>query len=213
MKNTNRESFERASADLFPLLAALRAGSGEADEEFVQHLRHYFTLVVQHEIGTRLQAKIGESDVVQQSCVKVLAKVQQFRGTTEAELRGWLKQLLRNEIKQVRRNFNLQKRDLRREVAFDGDSSHVAGAPPPADPARTPRAEAMAAERENAVRFALARLPQEYQRVIKLRSWQQLTFPQIAEQMGKSVNAAEKLWYRAIQKLRHELGDDDGQSR
>ena len=52
---------------------------------------------------------------------------------------------------------------------------------------------------------ALARLPEDYQTVIVLRHMEGLTFPQVAERMGRSVDSVEKLWLRGLTKLRKEF--------
>ncbi len=83
----------------------------------------------------------------------------------------------------------------------------------PADANLTPHSSALANERAEILRGALARLPDEYQQVIKLRSSHGLTFPQIAEELGKSINATEKIWYRAVQRLRIELKNYHDESR
>jgi DNA-directed RNA polymerase specialized sigma24 family protein len=42
--------------------------------------------------------------------------------------------------------------------------------------------------------------------VIILHHLEDLTFPEVARRMERSVGAAEKLWMRALAKLRHMLG-------
>ena len=52
---------------------------------------------------------------------------------------------------------------------------------------------------------AIGQLPDDYQTVIVLRHMEGLTFPQVAERMGKSVDSVEKLWMRALGQLRKQL--------
>ncbi len=89
---------------LLPLLAAARHGSGDEHDQLLQKLRSYFHVMSQHEFSPQLQRKVGNSDVVQQSCIKVIEGIGQFRGTSEGELRNWLKRILSNEINQVGRD-------------------------------------------------------------------------------------------------------------
>lgn len=164
--------------------------------------------MARYELSPELQHKIGHSDVVQQSCVRVIEGVEQFRGTSEGELRNWLKRILINEVKQAGRDLRAQKRDIRREVPFAGDSRMDLPPLQPADSQATPGTDALKRERIAAIRAAMLRLPEDYQQVIQMRNWQQLTFPEIAKRMQRSINATEKLWYRAVQRLRVELGDE-----
>ena len=57
-----------------------------------------------------------------------------------------------------------------------------------------------AARREQAVLLAeaLARLPEDYREVIILRHLEGLTFPEVAERMGRTVDSVKKLWARGL---------------
>lgn len=61
--------------------------------------------------------------------------------------------------------------------------------------------------REDAARVlqVLDRVPADYQTVLRLRYWDGLTFPQIAERIGRTDEAARKLWFRALARLNAEL--------
>ena len=65
-----------------------------------------------------------------------------------------------------------------------------------------------AARREQAVLLAeaLGKLPDDYREVIILRHLESLTFPQVAQRMGRSLDSVEKLWLRALARLRQLLG-------
>jgi RNA polymerase sigma-70 factor (ECF subfamily) len=49
---------------------------------------------------------------------------------------------------------------------------------------------------------ALARLPDEYREVVVLRHLEELSFPEVAERMKRSVDSVQKLWVRALARLR-----------
>ena len=55
---------------------------------------------------------------------------------------------------------------------------------------------------------ALARLPSAYREVLVLRELEGLSFPEVARQMGRSVDSVKKLWARALAQLRGALGDE-----
>ena len=56
---------------------------------------------------------------------------------------------------------------------------------------------------------ALAELPEAYHEVIVLRHLEGLTFPQVAERMGRTVDSVEKLWLRAVTRLRQKMGEGE----
>jgi RNA polymerase sigma-70 factor (ECF subfamily) len=57
---------------------------------------------------------------------------------------------------------------------------------------------------EESVRLAsaLQQLPEHYREVVMLRNLQGLSFIETAQRMGRSVDSVEKLWARALVKLR-----------
>jgi RNA polymerase sigma factor (sigma-70 family) len=60
-------------------------------------------------------------------------------------------------------------------------------------------------EREEAVRRALAQLPEDYRQVLLLRYQEGASFEVISLQMGKSPQAAQELFVRALEQMHLEL--------
>ena len=65
----------------------------------------------------------------------------------------------------------------------------------------TPSSDVAMEEELDRLRAALQDLPAEQIKVIQLRNWEQLSFPQIAEQMDRTPDAVRMLWNRAVKKL------------
>jgi RNA polymerase sigma-70 factor (ECF subfamily) len=65
-----------------------------------------------------------------------------------------------------------------------------------------------AARRELAVLVsdALAELPAGYREVLILHHLEDLSFPEVARQMGRTVDSVKNVWVRALTKLRRSLG-------
>jgi RNA polymerase sigma-70 factor (ECF subfamily) len=122
---------------------------------------------------------------------------------------GWLRQILATNIaNEVRRYYGTQRRDVRleRELAVELDqSSRVLDRGLMASQSSPSQ---QAARREQAVLLAdaLSRLPNDYREVIILRHLEELTFPEVARRMERSVDSVEKLWARALVRLRRALG-------
>ena len=64
-----------------------------------------------------------------------------------------------------------------------------------------------AIRREQAVLLAdaLAKLPEHYRDVLVFRHLEGLSFPEIAQRMGRSLDSVEKLWVRGLNRLRQVL--------
>ena len=55
---------------------------------------------------------------------------------------------------------------------------------------------------------ALHQLPPDYRQVLILRNLRELTFPEVARKMNRSVGAVQQLWMRALTQLREQLGQE-----
>jgi RNA polymerase sigma-70 factor (ECF subfamily) len=186
-------------------LPAAHAGSSEALGQALEACRGYLLLIAQRHLDADLQAKGGASDLVQETFLEAQRDFGQFRGTSEGELLAWLRRLLLNNLGHFTRRYGgTGKRAVGREVAPASDDSSAA--PGPALPAETPSpsGQAMAREQAEALRRALTRLPDDYRRVITLRYDDGQSFEEIGRLMGRSPDAARKLWARAMERLRQE---------
>jgi RNA polymerase sigma-70 factor (ECF subfamily) len=197
-----------APAEVSTLLARARVGEADALGRLLEGYRNYLTVLARVQIGRRLQCKAEAADLVQETFLEAHRAFDRFRGVSEAELAQWLRQILATRIAMlVRHYFGTQRRnaDLERALADEVDeSSRVLGR---AFIASGTSPSQGAARREQAVLLAdaLARLPDDYHRVICLRHLEGMTFPEVARQMGRSVDAVEKLWARALVQLRRLL--------
>jgi RNA polymerase sigma-70 factor (ECF subfamily) len=185
-------------------ISAARAGSSEALGQALQACRKYLLLVACKEFDEELRGKGGASDLVQETFLKAHRHFDRFHGETEGELLAWLRQLLLNNLISFRRLFVAGKRRVVREVRLDGaDSSSPvrelrATAPSPSE-------QALGRERDQSLQRALERLPADYRHVLTLRHMDGYSFEEIGRSIGRSANAARKLWARSVERLQHEL--------
>jgi RNA polymerase sigma-70 factor (ECF subfamily) len=191
-------------------LRLARAGSGPALGPLLELYRNYLSLLARLQIGRRLQGKVDASDLVQETFLRAHRDFAQFRGNTEEELLSWLRQILSARLSDLIRHYlGAKRRDVRLErelgIELDNSSRVLDGGfvAPHSSPSQ------QAARREQAVLLAdaLGRLPEDYREVIILRQMEGLSFPEVAGRMGKTVKSVEKLWMRALARLRRVLGD------
>jgi RNA polymerase sigma-70 factor (ECF subfamily) len=188
------------------LLQKARKDDQAAFGLLLESCRNYLTLLARVQIGRRLQGKVDASDVVQDAFLAAHRDFAQFAGTTEKEFAGWLRQILACRLSDlVRRYYEAQRRDVRleRQLADDVDRSSRCLELM----ARESSPSQHVSRREQAVLLAdaLKRLPEEYGEVIILRHFEGLRFPEIAQRMQRSVDSVEKLWVRALARLRRSL--------
>ena len=190
-------------------IAAGRGGSVDARGRLFKQCRDYLLLVAERELDPRLRGKLGASDLVQQTFLDAERGFAQFRGETQQELHAWLRRILENcARREVRRYRRAAKRDVCSECSFlvfgdNGSGSEITGE------AETPSRQIASAEEIEALMAALARLPEHYQQVIQLRNTLRKSFDEIGLSMGRSAEAARKLWMRAVEQLRVALDKND----
>lgn len=204
--------WERSDGSLL-LAAEARRGDRDAANELLRACRGYLYLIASRELAPAVQARVSPSDVVQDACTRIYQCLEQFRGDTDDELKGWMAQIVRNRCREVERELLASgKRDLARETTLNANGS-AAG---PADwleaQVDSPSTQALANELDERIERVLGELPAEYREIIRLRQWQRWEFGEIAQALNRSEAATRKLWFRAVQqfseRLREKLGDE-----
>jgi RNA polymerase sigma-70 factor (ECF subfamily) len=187
-------------------LNAARTGSREALGAALEACRGYLLAIAQRELDTDLHAKGGASDLVQQTLVEAIRDFERFPGQTENDLLQWLRRLMLNNLADFTRHYRAtDKRQVGREVVVGGgdSSSDRGGGLAAALP--SPSGEAMAREQAEAIQRVLARLPEDYRRVILWRYQEQRSFDDIGRLLNLTPNAARKLLLRAVERVREEI--------
>ncbi|MCA9260721.1 MAG: sigma-70 family RNA polymerase sigma factor [Planctomycetales bacterium] len=178
------------------------------DSDALERFRKYLRLLAGSQLDSRWAGQIDASDVVQQTMLNALANAEQFRGKTECDLLGWLRQILANHLTDLIRRHRRAKRDVARCQSLDESIFEAFR-----------RVEALALScstpSQNAVRNEqLLRLPEaletltETQReAIVLHHLHGLKLVETARLMGKSETAVCGLLHRGMKRLHEILGD------
>ena len=189
------------------LIRKARTGSRDALGQLLESCRAYLLLVANEEVRAPLQAKFAPSDLVQDTFLEAQRDFGEFRGCSRSELAGWLRSiLLHNVANQNRKFLGTEKRQVQRETSFDTGQRETSHGRQFTCDQQSPRGLAAAHEEAKKLEAALVRLPETYQTVIRLRHEENRSFVEIGQLLGRSAEATRKLWFRAIERLRVELG-------
>jgi RNA polymerase sigma-70 factor (ECF subfamily) len=197
------------TADPEQLLQEARAGDAATLGRLLELYRRYLALLARVQIGQRLQGKVDASDLVQETFLEAHRNFTRFQGASEAQLVRWLRQILAAKLADLlRRYLGTRGRDvlLEREIEDAFDRSSVVLDRGLVAPQPSPSQQAVRREQAVLLADALGELPDDYREVIVLRNLEGLTFPQVARRMGRSQDSVEKLWMRALMRLRQLLG-------
>jgi RNA polymerase sigma-70 factor (ECF subfamily) len=192
------------------MIQEVKAGGDKALGPLLELYRTYLRLLARLEVGRRLQGKMDASDLVQETFLEAHRNFALFRGTDEPQLVHWLRQIMAAKVANLVRHYlGVQKRDVRLEQELQAgldNSSRMLGQDLAAA-LSSPSRRAMRREQAVLLANALERLPPDYREVIILRHLEELTFPQVAERMGRSLNSVQKLWLRGLARLREVFGE------
>jgi RNA polymerase sigma-70 factor, ECF subfamily len=183
--------------------------AGEACEVPLERCREYLRLLARLQLDPRLHGKLDASDVVQQTLLSAHKNREQFRGRTEAEFFGWLRQILANHLAGAVRRFGAGLRDVKRERSLDASLEESAARLEiwlAADHS-SPSQRAMRHEMHLRLAEALGRLPEDQRQAIELHHLKGRTVAETSEAMGKTKMAVVGLLFRGLKKLRQHLSE------
>jgi RNA polymerase sigma-70 factor (ECF subfamily) len=190
------------------LLLQARQGEEEALGTLLAKYHNYLELLARLEIGRRLQNKVDTADLVQETFLEAHRNFKLFRGSGEQEFVAWLRSILAAKVSNLVRHYiGTQGRDVRREQGLEinlDQSSRMIDRGLMAL-GSSPSQKVMRSETGVLLAEALAQLPEDYRDVVMLRHLEELSFPEVAERMGKTVDSVQKLWVRALLKLREKM--------
>lgn len=190
------------------LIAEARAGEAGALGALLEQYEPYLTLMARLQVGRRLQGKVDESDLVQETYLEAHRDFHRFRGQSEGEFLAWLRQILAHNLANaIRRYCGTQARDLHleRELHREFDESWKMLDAGLVAKQSSPSHQASRRERAVMLANALDRLPDDYREAIVLRHLEGLSFPQVAERMCRTEDSVKKLWARALGRLKRAL--------
>jgi len=199
-----------AEPDPERLLHQARAGDGPALGRLLEQYRAYLAVLARVQIGRRLCGKVDPSDVVQEAFLGAYRDFPQFRGATEKEFLGWLRQVLASLLANLVRHYQgTQRRDVRleRRLTVELDQSSQALDRGLIAPGSSPSQQAARHEQSVLLAEALGHLPAEWRDLLVLRHLEGLTFPEVARRLGRTVDSVKKQWPRALAGLRLLLGE------
>lgn len=193
------------------LISQARLGDDLALGQLMESFRPYLELLSRLEIGRRLQNKVDTADLIQDTFLDAHRGFKAFRGTSEPEFTSWLRTILAGKIAlMLRRYLGTQGRDIHREqpLALNLDETSQCLDRALLADISSPSQQVVKREQNVVLARAIAALSPDYRDVILLRQLEELSFTEVAERMGRSVDSVQKLWVRALAKLKLLMGEE-----
>jgi RNA polymerase sigma-70 factor, ECF subfamily len=183
--------------------------TGDDVDRGLERFRSYLLLQARVRLDPMVRAKVGASDVVQQTLFEAHRDLAQFRGRTVGEKAAWLRQILARNLANIVRDLRRDKRDVAREQGLQADLDESASQLEAWLAAEQSSPSQQVERQERAVRLAeaLATLPANQREAVVLRHWHGCSLVEIGERLGCTTAAVTGLLHRGFRKLRQQLHD------
>ena len=172
------------------------------DQQLDRH-RAYLEMLANMNFDRRLQGRLGASDIVQETLQEAHQQRENFRGDNTAQLAGWLRQMLRNNMIDAARRHLRGKRavNMERSIAVMNRSSLRMDAVLAGD--QTSPSECLVRhERLLSMAAALDRLPPDQAEAVRLKHLEGYSLKEVGETMQRSTPAVAGLLHRGLKNLR-----------
>lgn len=172
---------------------------GEPRDAFFERLRPALMRIAQDLMDRELQAKIGTSDLVQETMLEVVRDIDQVRDKNPKNMERWYREVLINNIRDLKRFFRgSRKRTVDVELPLLKDL---------ADPrsGRLPEVPLLREEQMNHMQEAISRLPSPHQQMLKWRYMDRFSYRKIATLVSRKEDAVRMMVNRSLDRLKREM--------
>ncbi len=201
-QNTETEELVRLACD----------GDKSAERRLMGRHRGRLRKMVAVHLDPRLVARVDPSDVVQETLMIAYRKLPGYLQQQPIPFYPWLRQIAWNRLVDLhRRHIKASKRSVTREEDWEmALSEHSTNQLADRLMARglSPSHGAMREELRCRIQVALARLPTLYREVLVMRQLEQLSITEIAAALGIAEGTVKSRHFRALEKIRVLLGDE-----
>jgi len=178
------------------LVKRLQSGDADAFTELVDVLQDPVASFVRRNLGRHLSGRVDPEDIIQTAFAKALQLIPNLEWRGEKEFVAWIRAIARNEILRVVARHRTEHSFYLSERRESPQSEAVT-------PSRVMRRH----ERLERLQRALDDLPSDYRQVVWLARVDGWRIREIAEYLGRSETATQKLLLRGLDRLRDQFGD------
>ncbi len=196
------------SPEIVALLDRARAGEKSAFDQLFALCEGQLRRFVDLRLDPKLRPRVDASDVVQEAHLEALRRLDDFLENPALPFKLWLRQITLDRLLMMRRrHVGAARRSLAREAALpEGSSCALARQLIAAN--STPSQQLGREELARRVREAVAQLAEADREIILMRTFESLSFEEIARLLGVEAAAARKRHGRALLRLHTVLTAD-----
>jgi RNA polymerase sigma-70 factor (ECF subfamily) len=175
------------------LMRAAKDGSREALDRILSECGPRLLALIRLRLGGNLRRHLESRDILQATLLRAFERLEEFDGSGRHTLVNWLAAIATNEIRDQADYWARGRRDAAREVPLSG---HQLTGRVRSEVSRI-HLEAQARRMEQAI----AALNAAQREVVLLRNFEELSWAEVSERLGKSQDACRMLFARALTAL------------
>jgi len=182
-----------------PFLPNWHAPSSESLEEILERHLPWVQSHVHNRLGDFRRSKVDTGDIVQDAMVQFLKFGPRIQLANDRQFRALLARIVENVVCDNYDRFSAQRRTLARERPLPRDTVLILD--PTVDHVDSPSQIVSNHEETAWIRLGLELLEPALRQVIVLRRWEELSFAEIAEEMGTSKSTARRKYLHSVERL------------
>ena len=183
------------------LVVLAKGGDDSALEQLCRVYGERVRRIIRLRMGKEIRPRLDSMDLVQEALVSALGGLKDFTYRNEGDFLRWLSRITENELRDNLDKLYSDKRDIRREVRLESygptTGGRFAGTAGPID-ATTPSVIMSKKEDLDKLEKAIDGLKSDYREVIVLAKIEGLSYKEIGDRLGKSIDSVGHLLSRAM---------------
>ncbi len=172
-----------------------RDGSREDLDALCGRYAQRLLALIRLRMGPGLRSRCESRDVLQNTLLKACRSIEGFEGESSGTFMAWLARIARNEIRDQAAYQQAGRRDVRRDLPLDDAGDALVAQ------VRSGTSRVALHERAVTLEKALESLDEGQRELIVLRRLEELSFPEIGEQLDRSPDACRMAFARAMAAL------------
>ena len=177
------------------LLRRAREGSRDALDTLLGDCGERLLAFIRLRLGPDLRSHLESGDVLQVTLMRAFQHIDQFEGDSRRNLAAWLASIAQNAIRDEADYIHRQCRDANRTVPLDQAKQAMAAE------VRSEVSRLILKDETKRLEKAIESLDPIHREVILLRKYEELSFQEIGDRLGKTPDACRMLLARALTTL------------
>ena len=183
------------------LVILAKEGDDSALEQLCRIYGERVRRIIRLRMGKEIRPRLDSMDLVQDALILALGGLKDFTYKNEGDFLRWLSRITQNALRDNLDKLYTDKRDIRKEVRLENygptTGSGFVGTPGPIQ-ATTPSVIMSKKEDLDKLEKAIDQLKPDYREVIVLSKIDGLSYKEIGDRLGKSIDSVGHLLSRAM---------------